>query len=205
MISERRRIANRRNARRGSGPRSKEGKSRSSQNALRHGLNTVHRSNPIFEQEIGRVARALCGGSDDPLLLEQAIVIAECDLILRMVHTEEVAAIERLRDPAAVSLGKRNATLAQGRALFAELEIIGEEHSQYPGRFFPTAVDEATFASRPPPMQLWQPAQPRAELDAISVALPELRRLQRYGRRAWSQKMRAMRTFIAIKSGVSIS
>src|SRR5258707_13169718 len=110
MISERQRIANWRNAQRRSGPKSKEGKNRSSQNAIRHGLNTVHRANPIFEEEIGRMARGLCDGNDNPLLLEQAIVIAECDLILRMVHTEEVAAIERLRDPAAVSLGKRNAT-----------------------------------------------------------------------------------------------
>lgn len=203
MISERKRIANRRNAQR-SGGSSKTGKARSSQNAFRHGLNTIHRANPIFTEEINRLARALCEGADDALLLEQALVIAECDLILRMTRSEEIAAIERLRDPAALPLGKPNASLARGRAFAAELDLIGQEHSQYPGTFFPTGIDRATFASRPPPVRLWHPPEPRHELDAISLALPELRRLKRYARRAWSRKRRAVQAFTAIKAGVAL-
>jgi hypothetical protein len=203
VTSERKRLANRRNALRSSGPRSRKGKARSSQNALRHGLNRIHHTNPFYSEEIERLASALCEGNDDPNLREQATIIAECDLIIRTARAEEIAAIEWLRDSTAVPLSRSNASLAQARALFEEIKLIGEEQSQYPGIFFPTNVDKATFASRPQPVQLWHPREPRDEIQAVRLALPQLRRYQRYARRAGSQKKRAMLAFIAIKAGMA--
>jgi hypothetical protein len=199
MISDHKRAANRRNGRNSRGPRTQTGKARSSQNALRHGLSTIHRANPVFSKEIDRLARALCGSADDSELLDYALVIAECDMVLRCARAEEVAAIERLRDVTAVPLGKRNASLAQAKARIADLDLVSEEHSQYPGVFFATEISKSG-PPRPPPVELWKPREPRQELDAIWLALPELRRLQRYQRRAWSRKRRAIRAFMAVKS-----
>ena len=113
-----------------------KGKARSSQNALRHGLNRIHHTNPCYSEEIERLASALCEGNDDPNLREQATIIAECDLIIRTARAEEIAAIEWLRDFTAVPLSRSNASLAQARALFEEIKLIGEEQSQYPAFSF---------------------------------------------------------------------
>jgi hypothetical protein len=40
----------------------------------------------------------------------------------------------------------------------------------------------------------------RDEFDAMRLALPDLRRLERYERRAWSRRKRAIRDFIEITS-----
>jgi len=40
----------------------------------------------------------------------------------------------------------------------------------------------------------------RGEFDAMRLALPDLKRLERYERRAWSRRKRAIRDFIEIKS-----
>jgi hypothetical protein len=39
----------------------------------------------------------------------------------------------------------------------------------------------------------------RDEFEALQEALPDLKRLDRYERRAWSQQKRAMRNFLNIK------
>jgi len=44
------------------------------------------------------------------------------------------------------------------------------------------------------------PMQERDEFDAMREAMPDLERLGRYERRAWSRQKRAMREFIAIKA-----
>ena len=55
---------------------------------------------------------AICQGDDDPLLREQAVVIAENQLWLYRIGAEQVAALERLRDPDASSLAGRNSRQA---------------------------------------------------------------------------------------------
>jgi hypothetical protein len=44
------------------------------------------------------------------------------------------------------------------------------------------------------------PVQERDEFDAMREAVPDLERLVRYQRRAWSHQRRAMREFMAIKA-----
>ena len=43
------------------------------------------------------------------------------------------------------------------------------------------------------------PIAERDEVDAMREAMPDLERLARYDRRAWSRRKRAMRNFMAIK------
>ena len=47
--------------------------------------------------------------------------------------------------------------------------------------------------------QTIRPSELRDECEAMVLALPELERLERYERRAWSRRRRAMEQFIAIK------
>src|ERR1700736_2770873 len=61
--SERKRAANRRNARSSTGPRTAAGKARVTQNALRHGLNVAVADDPLLTEEVERIARAICDGA----------------------------------------------------------------------------------------------------------------------------------------------
>src|ERR1700738_4735365 len=56
--SERKRAANRRNARRSTGPRTAAGKARVKQNALRHGLNVAVADAPLLTEGGGNGSRA---------------------------------------------------------------------------------------------------------------------------------------------------
>lgn len=75
----------------------------------------MHRD-PNFGIETERIAKFLCGKDSNPLLFEQALVIAETQLLLRGVRTERVAAIERLRDFDASRIVKRDVGFMRARA-----------------------------------------------------------------------------------------
>src|SRR5262249_7536246 len=93
-----------------------QGKASSSRNALRHGLATISRDNLKLFPDIERMANALCNGDDNPLLFEQALVIAENELVLRCVSAERVATIERMRDITARPLTSRDNSIGRAKA-----------------------------------------------------------------------------------------
>jgi hypothetical protein len=112
MVSDRKIAANRTNGRKSRGPRSAAGKATASRNALRHGLAAiVHRTLPD-SAEIEAFAKALCGEDDDPVLVDQARVVARNDFVLRAIAAQECAVIERLREPSAIALAKGDNTVA---------------------------------------------------------------------------------------------
>ena len=81
MASERQIAANRQNARRSTGPKSKAGRRRTSSNALRHGLSRIIDSSGRTETEA--LARSIVGDNVDEEILElaRAAVRAHFDLL----------------------------------------------------------------------------------------------------------------------------
>jgi hypothetical protein len=223
MSSQRQIAANRSNARKSRGPRTAAGKSCASRNALRHGLAAITRLNPALAPDIERMAKTICANDQNPLLFEQALMIAENETVLLCVRAERVAVIERLRDGTASPLARKDDSLARAKARFrlAKLgyegrvqakdknkdtnkdtnkanKVAGDNGKEQDGKARDLAQKRqgapAQPAVKPQPMKL------RDEFDAMCLAMPDLDRLERYERRAWSRRERAMRHFTQIKS-----
>jgi hypothetical protein len=152
MASERQIAANRRNARKSTGPRSGAGKKRASRNAYRHGLTLSITSTAAFAKQLDNLVRKIAGDTEDAIMLERARAAAQAELDLAQIRRAKVALIER-----ASALRE----LDQGRSIFPE----------------PTAL----------PSQ-----EPDRSAEAIRRVLPELRKLDRYERRAAARRDRAL-------------
>ena len=210
MTSPKKVAANRINGRKSRGPRTGAGKARASRNARRHGL-AAFRSNddPVLAGQIEQMVDAICAGDDDPLLRQQAVMIAENQIWLSRVRAERVALIERLRDPAAFALAG-DTSIARGKA---RLRLLDLAHDQL--MTIQELIDKTIAAGRDPerepiPQELetaWPPSWVKAipqeaerdEYEAMREGLCDLVRLLRYEQRAWSRRKRAVRTFMAIK------
>ena len=155
MAGERQIAANRRNARKSTGPRSGAGKKRASRNAYRHGLTLSITSTAAFAKQLDNLVREIAGDTEDAIMLERARAAAQAELDLAQIRRAKVALIER-----ASALGE----LDQGRPTLPE----------------PTAL----------PSQ-----EPDRSAEAIRRALPELRKLDRYERRAAVRRHQAVLNF----------
>jgi len=95
MATERQIAANRRNAGKSTGPRSRAGKQRARGNAYQHGLTTGLISSAAFAQKIERLARKIAGNTEDEIILEHARSAAYAEYDLARVRRVKVALIER--------------------------------------------------------------------------------------------------------------
>jgi glycerol-3-phosphate dehydrogenase len=118
MTSERQIAANRLNGRKSPGLCTTAGKSTASRNAARHGLAAIRNRQPIEPADLERLAKALCGNDDDPAVYKQAIVIASHELVLRAISAQQIAVVERLRDPSVIALAKGDNRLQLAKARF---------------------------------------------------------------------------------------
>jgi len=118
MSSMHRIAASRLNGRKSRGPRSAAGKAIVSRNAVARGLAAMTHRQPVVAADVEPFARALCGDDDDPTLFQQAVVIAHNDLALRAIAAQQLAVVERVREPLAQALTKGNdmGKLAKARA-----------------------------------------------------------------------------------------
>jgi hypothetical protein len=205
MTSARKIAANRINAQKSSGPRSRVGKDRVSSNALRHGLAALKHLDAMRPRDIELMARAICGDDIDPLLFEQAQVIAETELVLRCVKAERIAVIERLRDVTARPLAIRDDSMARAKARLLEMDLAAAELERMQARFDALTAEERTKLYEEYDRELDEldskpaPIEERDEVDAMREAMPDLERLARYERRGCSRRKRAIQKFMNIK------
>jgi hypothetical protein len=115
MASERQIAANRRNARKSTGPRSGAGRKRASRNAYRHGLTLNITSTAAFAEQLNKLARKIAGDTKDAITLERARAVAHAELDLARVRRAKVALIERA-------------------SAFGELDALATMPSQEPDR-----------------------------------------------------------------------
>ena len=96
VATERQIAANRRNARKSTGPRSSAAKKRTSRNAYRHGLTLSLTSSAVFAKRLDKLARKIAGDSKDEIILEHARAAAQAALDLARVRQVKIALIERV-------------------------------------------------------------------------------------------------------------
>jgi hypothetical protein len=179
MTSERQIAANRRNSQKSSGPRSAAGERRASRNSLRHGLAAITYRASAPTGNIEHLAQAICGPDDDLLLFGAAVAIAENHFLRHTIKEQQIALIERVRDAAPIALANGGNRLSLGRTKLLETRLMKKQ------AFDPTErhVDK----------------RERDEFEAVEEAIPDLKQLDRYERRAWSQQKRAIRNFMNIR------
>jgi hypothetical protein len=178
MASERQIAANRRNARKSTGPRSGAGKKRASRNAYRHGL-TLSITLNASEKQLDSLVRKIAGDTEDAITLEFAGAVAQAELDLARVQRAKVALIER-----ASAFGE----LDPPQAFSTVTDIIRVLN----------ALDQGRVASFPEPVDSWttMPSQePYRSAEAVRRVLPELRKLDRYERRAAVRRDQAVLNF----------
>jgi hypothetical protein len=86
MTSQPRIIANRRNARRSTGPRTAASKGRASRNATRHRLSVSVLNDPQIAIQVEALAAVVAGASPSETRLEHARAFAEAEFELRRVR-----------------------------------------------------------------------------------------------------------------------
>jgi hypothetical protein len=160
----------------------------------------------MLPHDIELAAKAMCGDDTNPLLFEQALVIAESEIVLSCVRAECVGVIERLRDVTAIALAKGDNRIALAKAKSREVRLAWAELVPLRAKIYAMTKEEQIKLAEEEERREREPAsmhiaiEERDEFEAMREAMPDLKRLVRYERRAWSRRNRAIRNFIDIKS-----
>jgi hypothetical protein len=176
MASQRQTAANRRNARKSTGPRSAAGSRRARRNARRHGLSVAARLFGRGEEDFAAFAREIAG--DDALGFKSnaARDLAHAELQLAKIRRIKAALIDRVW-----TFGALDSALAPpllpARAIIAVASIM-----EATGRFLKPPDVEATMPN----------TEPERTAEAVARALSELVKLDRYERRAATSRNRAV-------------
>jgi hypothetical protein len=208
------------------GPRTIAGKLRSSYNALRHGLAASDPRRLVPPGAAARLAGAICDGDEDPALFTAALAIAENELVLDAIRRQKIIVIERLREATSIALRKGDNSLTVAKARFLQAWLANREigflvpkvMKKYKDQLMPAfegddgvvpirvkALLEESEPSEEEHQRLLELARTeiarreRNEYDALEEAVPDLIRLERYERRAWSRQRRAIYEFVNLK------
>jgi hypothetical protein len=150
---------------------------RSSRNAYRYGLTLSITSSAAYAKQLDRLVREIGGNTEDPILLERARAIAQAELELARVRRVKVALIER-----ASVFGELDPPQLTVTQMIRVLNAFDGGR-----RIVPKPID----ASATMPSQ-----EPDRSAEAVRRVLPELRKLDRYERRAAVRRDRAVLDFI---------
>jgi hypothetical protein len=176
MTSERQITANRRNARKSTGPRSRAGKRRAARNSWKHGLSANISGETEYASLIDKLASKIAGKVDDPSIRECARIIASAQLELDRVRRIQIGLIEcgRMFEPndgqhQKGSLGKEHAK---------DVDFIITGDFVIKRRDLPEEVDET---------------------ESVRRVLPNLIKLVRYARRAAKKRDDVVRRFLQLR------
>jgi hypothetical protein len=216
MTTEREVAANRRNAAKSTGPRTRRGKATVSRNALRHGLASAIVGHGGEPEKVACLARLIAGKSSDGVRYEQAIIIAESWLSISRIRLFRVKAIERFRE-------RMESPFFPGSPLPQEIDGLARQHALGNIRAARDIIGRWAKATEAGVEELKasvkelsggdaarlvafgesfekQPSKPRTDAECFLLALSELCALERYERRALSRRRRAIRIFDALSA-----
>ena len=182
MTSERKIRANRANARASTGPKTAEGRARSTRNARRHGLSLPVLSDPVSSQEVEELAREIAGTSTNAEIHELACRIAEAQIDLRRVrHARHACLASAIGDPDYESPSKLR---TKSRIVRQLARIRG-----------PVPVILRPLQTKP--------EGPEKFATILSDMARRLAAMDRYERRALSRRKFAIRAFDAARGQIS--
>ena len=182
MATDRQIAANRRNARRSTGPRSGAGRKRSGRNSFRHGLAAAATATAERIKHIERLARNIAGASTDVVTLECARTIAQAEFDLAQIRRVQVELTSRVMAFGGLETPVASRSLGEIKRFFSGLDR--GELVRFDGL-------------EPPAMPT---TEPERTAEAIRRALLELLMLDRYQRRAAGRCARALRRFSECKN-----
>jgi hypothetical protein len=179
LTSEKQRRANQANARASSGPKTKAGKARSAQNALRHGLSIPVCKEPSLSSQAEEIARKLAGPDPDDTLLDRARAVSEAQVDLNRVRARRNALVSRLlADPEYQPLSAYKGQVRKLRTIGRIERILGRSFDiESPIEFERLKDDDEKFAT------------------IVEDRIRELTAFDRYERRAISKRKSTIRAF----------
>ena len=181
MASDRRLQANRLNAQKSTGPRSRAGKQRAARNAYRHGLAAASR---VTTTDLDLLAQMIAGESDNPLVREHARDAAQA--------VSDLKAIGRIR-----------AALVQRASVLGTMERPKLFESIRDIKSFLSSIAMGEMPDLPARGELPAPKSTQSEecmAEAVRVAIKELTKLHRYEARAAGRRNRAVKEIIRARS-----
>jgi hypothetical protein len=170
MTSAKKITANRANARKSTGPRTSRGKASASRNALRHGLATIQLPELEVSSRIKRIAKKIVGDNAGSAEYEQAVIIAESEIMLLNVRAASVAIVKLHGGAGPTAIDPISSIVAE---LGGGAKVVSEKG---------------------------MPNHSFDDLDATRRALPELMKLERYERQAMARRRRAIRRLMVLRA-----
>ena len=207
--------ANRRKARKSTGPKTAEGKARSSRNSFRHGLASAAALEDCDEQ-VAKLRDLLCGDDAGEEERQQAAIVAEYQMSLARIRAARVITIERMKVRgvesfipdyiiqrntdkimSSVESGDLGRAARKLRRLAAQATRAEREHLNELFRCWRSLGGSLTKDGVTTHRN--GECVPLGDWESISLVLGELRALSRYEARALSRRRKAIERLTAIK------
>lgn len=179
MATEKQLAANRRNARKSTGPRSLRGKQRASQNSYRHGFG--HMAGNHDPEAVEELARKFVGVGADLIRWETARTAAEAELTLRQISQARNNLINRILNFGEFEIREVTLPRMATKDLWRLLEIC----------FYSETFPKPPDATVTMPVSLSD-----RTAESIRRALPALKTLDRYTLRAAGRRDAAVRRLL---------